>query len=209
MNAATSNASTIIKKLEDLINTLLRYDPHSLQQMVGFSGKVLLIDVQGFSYHIAFTPTATGVKLELLEEDNTFDVKITGSAMALLSLMISSQDEQTVFPKDLEVKGDIHLAQRLQSVIKQLNIEWEELFAEYMGDTLARKLMLFVRDGKQRVTETRQRLQRNTSEYLRFEQEVLPDQLLIDEFIQGVDQLRNDVERLKLRIERLSKLSTE
>ena len=43
------------------------------------------------------------------------------------------------------------------------------------------------------------------SEYLRYEKEALLDKLELDEFIQTVDKLRNDVERLQKRVERLGK----
>jgi ubiquinone biosynthesis protein UbiJ len=45
----------------------------------------------------------------------------------------------------------------------------------------------------------------NLSEYLRFEIELLPDRLLVNEFNNGVDAVRDDTERLQQRIARLDK----
>ena len=43
------------------------------------------------------------------------------------------------------------------------------------------------------------------SEYLRYEKEALLDQSELDEFNHAVDKVRNDVERLQKRVERLGK----
>ena len=49
---------------------------------------------------------------------------------------------------------------------------------------------------------------KNLSEYLKFEVEMLPDELLIDEFLKEVDSIRNDVERVSQRIDNCSLLIT-
>ena len=43
------------------------------------------------------------------------------------------------------------------------------------------------------------------SEYLRYEKEALLDKSEVDEFNQAVDNIRDDVERLQKRLERLEK----
>jgi ubiquinone biosynthesis protein UbiJ len=45
------------------------------------------------------------------------------------------------------------------------------------------------------------------SEYLRYERKTLLDKSELDEFNHAVDKIRNDVERLQKRIERLGKES--
>jgi ubiquinone biosynthesis protein UbiJ len=46
------------------------------------------------------------------------------------------------------------------------------------------------------------------SEYLRYEKNILPDKDEVEEYIAAVDVLRNDAERLQLRMARLQKIIT-
>ena len=55
--------------------------------------------------------------------------------------------------------------------------------------------------------DSKKTLELDVSEYLRYEKEILPDQLEIDEFTSLVDKLRNDVDRLKLRIDKITRIS--
>jgi len=50
-------------------------------------------------------------------------------------------------------------------------------------------------------------LRNNTGEYLLYESDLVPDRQQVYEFNREVDSLRNDVERLKLRMSRLYKVA--
>ncbi|MDX1518967.1 MAG: sterol-binding protein, partial [Gammaproteobacteria bacterium] len=72
-------------------------------------------------------------------------------------------------------------------------------------DTAARKLGNLIRANRKWLRETRVNVMADISEYLRFEIEMLPDRLLVDEFNNAVDELRDDTERLQQRVDRLEK----
>ncbi len=191
----------LINKLESVVNRLLGYDPEILSEIAEYSGKTILVDIDGMNIRLAIKPNALGLQF-LLNKEVDADVVIKGKPISLLSLL-RNKDGQSTFPSDLELKGDINLAQRFQNTLKRLDIDWEEIISEYVGDTVARKATLFFKDAKANINNFRDSFKRNSSDYLRFETGILPDQLLVNEFVNDVDEIRNEVELLKLRFERL------
>lgn len=191
----------LIKKIETVINRLLEYDPEIANEIAGYSGKIILVDIDGIQVQLAIKPTSAGLEL-FFNKDVEADVVIKGKPLSLLSLLTNKQGN-SVFPNDLELKGDINLAQRFQNTLKRLDIDWEEILSEYVGDTVARRATLLFNDVKANLFNFKESFKQSSSDYLRFETEMLPDQLLVDEFINDVDQIRNEAELLKLRVERL------
>ncbi|OGT84016.1 MAG: hypothetical protein A3G96_03140 [Gammaproteobacteria bacterium RIFCSPLOWO2_12_FULL_52_10] len=105
----------------------------------------------------------------------------------------------------MEVSGDVGLAQRFQKIVKDLDLDWEEHLSHWFGDTLAHKLGNAVRGSVQFAKATKRTLELDVSEYLRYEKEVLPEISEVNDYITAIDVLRDDVERLKLRIDKLAR----
>lgn len=105
----------------------------------------------------------------------------------------------------MEINGDVGLAQEFLSILKTLDIDWEELASQWIGDLPAHKLGNLFRTTRKFAKEIRQTIGLDISEYLRYEKEILPEQEEIDEYISAVDVIRNDSERLKQRIIRLQR----
>ena len=193
----------ILKRLEKLIANLINFDPDSKARLSALAGKSVSIRIKKIDQQIHFTINQDGIEFLSDADEFTADVIITGTPLSLIGLINSEQNSQG-FPKDLEIKGDINLAQKIQNLMRDLDIDWEEIFSTYIGDTAARKVLRMWQQGGRLFSDNRRRFGENLSEYLRFESSLLPDDLLVDEFTRGVDELRHDVERLKQRIDRLT-----
>jgi len=121
----------------------------------------------------------------------------------MIAYLVSTKTNSDSFAGKLEIIGDVGLAQQFQSIMKNIDLDWEEYLSHWLGDTMAHKLGNFLRDSIKFVSETRKTLALDVSEYLQYEKEVLPDHSEIVEFSDNVDELRNDIERLKVRIGKL------
>lgn len=128
----------------------------------------------------------------------TVDLVITATPSALLEMAQTKR----AGPK-ISISGNAHLAQTLQQAMSALNIDWEGLLAEHIGDLAARQAgTLFdkLKHFAQRFTST---ALSDTADYLVDEQELLPSKPEVEQFYKNVTTLRYDTDRLEARVRRL------
>ena len=77
---------------------------------------------------------------------------------------------------------------------------------EFFGDTVAFQISRFLRKASNSSLSIVEKIMSDISEYLRFEVEMLPDELLINEFNNEVDYLRNETELISKRINKLNNI---
>jgi len=190
----------ILDSAEKMVNKVLSLDEEILASLEKLAGKVFEIDVLNTDIRIFILPTGEGISLASEYEGNA-DVAIKGRPSALLGMITAEK----IGAGDIEINGNVGLAQQFQSILKNMEIDWEEYLSHFVGDITAHNVGNFLRGVSRFAMATGKTIGLDISEYLRYEKEVLLDKLELDEFIQTVDKLRNDVERLQKRVERLEK----
>jgi ubiquinone biosynthesis protein UbiJ len=191
-----------VKNLEVLVNRLLSMDEEGRAALCGLAGSTMSVVLDDTRYRLFLRITDEGLELHDDPEPEA-DVTIRGTPAAFLGFV---RGEKAAAGGSIDISGDVALAQEFQAVLKNLELDWEESLSGLIGDTLARKAGNLIRGTARFMAQTRRTLEADISEYLRYETEVLPDRAEIDEFNSAVDTLRNDVERLKIRIARLQQV---
>jgi len=187
-----------LHSLQLLVNRVLALDEEAHAALAGLAGRTLLVELADTRWRCGVVLTSAGV--ELFEEPPAEpDVTIRGAPAAFIALVRGG----TGTARRIDISGDVTVAQEVQAILKNLDPDWEEPLSGWVGDTLARKTGNLVRDARRFLSQTSRTLEADISEYLRYEKEVLPDRTEIEEFSAAVDTLRNDAERLKIRIARL------
>ena len=103
----------------------------------------------------------------------------------------------------IRVEGDRELALALAQVLAMTEWDAEELLSRLLGDVAAHRIMR-VWHGRQDVSRDRwQRLAESVGEYIQYEGRWIVARPTLDGFNRDVDVLRDDVERLEKRIQRL------
>ena len=193
-----------MKPLERLVNRLLSLDRETLDELAGLSGKVVQVEL------INTTQPVVSLKIEehgiQVDTDyaGTGDVLIRGTPLDLLVYMRSSGESRAAVTGNMEIKGDLGLAQDFQRLLHRLEIDWEEQAARLVGDTLARKASNIARAGVDFLRQLKNKIEMDLSEYALYETEVLPDRDEVERFNNSVDVLSDDLERLKQRYYRIS-----
>ena len=190
----------ILDSAEKMVNKVLLLDEETLASLAILAGKVFEIDVLNTDIRIFILPSGEGITLAS-EYEGKADVAIKGRPSALLGMITAEK----VGAGDIEINGNVGLAQKFQSILKNMDVDWEEYLSHFVGDINAHNVGNFLRGVSRFAMATGKTIGMDISEYLRYEKEALLDKLELDEFIQTVDKLRNDVERLQKRVERLGK----
>ena len=190
--------------LETLLNQALRLDPTSLHALSKLSGKIIRIEVSGMSLVFILFIDDQGITV-LSNYDGEVDVRICGAPFTLLRLLLQNETTLSDSP-DVTINGEIGTALQWFSILKELDIDWEEQLAQGLGDVPAHQLSTLFRQCQNYTRERLNTLQLNMSEYLQEESRHLPVHAEIEVFLDAVDTLRDDVERLAQKVQRLEKV---
>jgi ubiquinone biosynthesis protein UbiJ len=191
--------------LETTINRILSMDDESRLELVKYAGRVIVVELTNTQQVFNITIIPTGISLE--EPSVNPDIIIRGTPGNLLAYFMAMKRDEPGKSGTIEIAGNIALAQKILAIISNLDPEWEEELSRWVGDSVAHGTGNTIRSVMKQAVHAATTLRNNTGEYLLYESDLVPDRQQVYEFNREVDSLRNDVERLKLRMSRLYKVA--
>jgi ubiquinone biosynthesis protein UbiJ len=191
----------VLAGLEITLNRYLSLDPETQSRLAGMTGKLIAVELRGMGITLYMAPHSGGIQL-LREYDGSADAVISGTPVALARVGIG-EERGLLFAGEVEIRGDVTLGQRFESVLRELDIDWEEQLSRLVGDAAAHQIGNLVRDALQWGAKSMDTLGSDLTEYLQEESRQLPQRDEVNKFLAAVDVLRNDVERLEARVKRL------
>ena len=100
---------------------------------------------------------------------------------------------------NVEIKGNIEIANAFAELCRNLSIDWEAMLAKVVGDGLAYAAGSTLRNVALQSSQCKTKLQLDLDEYLHHEARIFPTRCEIDNFLDKVDTLRHDVDRLSAK----------
>ena len=194
----------LLAVVELALNRYLALDPEGAAAFTPLTGRIIAIELTGFGTRITVIPGERGLQL-FGRYDAEPDCVIQGSPLALARLGMAADKETPLVSGDVTLSGDTALAHAFSTALARLNVDWEEQLARVIGDPFARQVGNRVRDAEHWTQRTSATLTANLSEYLQEERRLLPTRYEVEAFLQQVDTLRDDVERLAARLDHLAK----
>lgn len=166
-----------------------------LQRQSGKVIKILISDLR-----LQFNIIIEAHKLVILSDyDGQVDASISARGLNLLALMTAAQPDF----KQSNVSGDVRLLQYLTELLKLLITDWEEYLANLIGDIPTRQLANFTQAGYVYTKTRKDNFELNLADYLQEELQYLPNRIEVEYLLNAIDQLRDDAERLALRLQKL------
>jgi ubiquinone biosynthesis accessory factor UbiJ len=193
----------LIATLETALNRYLALDNNKEDLLIPLKGKIIALTIQPFNETLYLCPSSDSIQI-IDQITGQPDTTISGSLWALGLMGISAKPMRSVFSGEISIEGDIHVGKQFQELFKKLDIDFESLLAQYAGADMASRLSEFFRSGQEWGKETIETFKLNTSEFLQEETRDLPTKPEIDIFYKQVDGLRNHLDRLNSRVERLA-----
>lgn len=189
--------------LERVLNHCLSLDPYAGPNLESLQGKAIELALadSGLSMSVRFL--ATGVRVESTSIDFEPDARISGTLPALIKMATEIQQTPPGFGSSVSVTGDIEVVQNLATLLRELDIDWEEQLARWIGDSAAHGFGLVLRAFHGWGRQTSHVLWMDVGEYLSEETRMLPHADEVTTYLERVDEIRDDVERLSARIARL------
>ena len=163
--------------------------------------------LNGKYIYIILNNTSTTIFIEIF--DNTFklrenidhhpDLTLQGSPIAFLNYI---NDLKVV--NSIQITGNIEIAEDFSNLMSKLNIDWEQLIADYTNDDIAFYTSKFINFLKNKKSEIENSFVRNTKEYFRDETDIIPSKDEINKHINDIDNLRNKIEVLEAKFKKLN-----
>ena len=190
--------------LERLIDGALDLDPETRSALAGLSGKVVDVELSGAG---SLRVRIDDERVHIGPRDDAADADVTlrGAPLSLLRFAFAGDREAQILGEEVSLQGDIALATRLQQIAGRLDIDFEEAFARHLGDAPAHELVRAMRGFGGWLSGTGSALLEDASEFLRHEAAITPRRVEVDRFVNDVDDLRDDAERLEARVARLER----
>ena len=203
-----SAQSALVAGLQAAVKNFLELDPELAEGIAELEGAVLEVHVQGIDRRFQLHATNTGVAVVPVDDGlhacvAAPDVTISGPPFTLLRLLGSLDSVDGVLPADVSISGELQLVQKLTRLAKRANIDWEEPLSSLFGDPIAHELGRGIRGFASWARLATQTLAADMGEYLREERRLSPVRLEVEDFSSRVDAIRDDVERLAVRVARL------
>jgi ubiquinone biosynthesis protein UbiJ len=199
-------ASAFSAILEDGCNRVLRLDANTLRNLGDLSGKVFCLRVNREGKgedgpQLYFFPSEGGFQVRHQYQGETH-VTITGNPPAFLKLVMGEFTPTLVGSGQMQITGDLELGQRFQTLLKKIDIDWEQELSKYTGDIFARKAGFAARRFRKWTRHAADTMREDFKEVMTEELRVAARQEAVDEFMSGIDRLRADVDRLEKRFGR-------
>ncbi len=195
--------------LEGAINRILSLDPESVAALEPLVGKTVVLRLVGSPVELHLLVESHGVAVTsapmntpVLSEPSA-DVIIEGTPLAVLRMLSQDMSNENLAGSGVAITGDVAVMQNIKRAADRLHIDWEEHLATLVGDTPAHQLMRIGAGFYAWAGERGRSFTQDLSEYLRDESALVPTREDIERYLTDVDVIRDDTERLSVRIERL------
>jgi ubiquinone biosynthesis protein UbiJ len=185
--------------LEKTLNNYLLLDPETLKRLSQLNGKTIQLELQDLGLNLFFLPQKQGLAVSV--EQQCADTVIKSTLVNLICANFAN--DHATRARHLSIEGDMELGQTLYNILQTMEIDWEEQLSRFTGDIFAHQTGNLIRGVKVWFNAAKTSLQQTCGEYLQEEVHYTPPPEEVRDFLGEVDYLRDDVERLAARIDRL------
>jgi ubiquinone biosynthesis protein UbiJ len=204
MSRAPRIPEAALSLLEGTINRYLALDPEGAGRLAALQGRLICIELSGFGTRLYLIPGTNRVQIFGHYEAKP-DCVLRGTPLALANMGLTRHKEGPLFSGEVQVEGDTDLAQQFGDLLGGLEVDWEEQLSRLVGDPIAHQVGQRIRAAGRWGRHSRETLAADLTEYLQEEARILPTRYEVQEFLDAVDGLRDDGERLAARVERLAR----
>lgn len=188
----------LLKPLESLLNRNIAGSSRARGLLARIAGRSLELRLAATPLKLRFVAGADSVSLSM-DGDTPADATIEGSPFTFARLAMGNP-MQTIRAGGAQVTGDGEIAQGFQQLFEAAQPDFEEELSRLTGDVAAHHLANLARDAVDFGRRARETFMQNVAEYVTEESRDVPLRAEVEEFVAGVDGLREATDRLEARI---------
>lgn len=176
-------------------------NPEAKVEFAALEGHTVVVELTDLGLSLLLRPGTDGLRVEHAGTGGEADAVISGRSFDLLRL--SRESGARGAGGKVDIRGDAELGQKFRDVLREVRPDPEERLARLVGDVPAHEIGRLLRGLAAFGQDVLQRSGDMLAEYLHHESRDLPTRTEVDEFITGVDEVRDAVERAEARFRRI------
>ena len=184
--------------LELAINSALKYDPATMQELSTLEGQVLLVDCTSPAIRIAIQISQQQITLHSGWEDEAA-ITLQGSLIALAKMAANASDTSSFAGTGVQLSGNLETLHKLHKILSQLDINWEGALADIIGDIPAYMVGSALRKSADIAKQNKQRVTSALTEVAQEEIQIVPSRNGFEQFKKEVREMASDTDRLMAR----------
>ncbi|MCW9047845.1 MAG: SCP2 sterol-binding domain-containing protein [Gammaproteobacteria bacterium] len=186
--------------LESALNQYLSLDPLALSRFSSLEGKIVAIEIKGLNKTLCLFPSVDGFMV-LSDFDGEADTTISGTPLALVKMGLAKDPKDVLFSGEIVITGDTAVANKFNRLLSQLDIDWEEMLAQNIGDIAAHKIGNLFNSANNWLSRSLNSVAFDSAEYIQEEVKLSPSNAELRQFVNKVDGLREATDRLAAKIQ--------
>jgi ubiquinone biosynthesis protein UbiJ len=190
--------SSLLRPAAAVINHLLAQEPWAQAKLIAHRDKTACIDAGVARLML----TVTGDGFLKNADDNAVPAVTIHLKLSDLPLILANRERAVSF---VRIEGDADFANAISQLSQSLRWDAEEDLGKVVGDIAATRIVSGAKSIAAAAQTTQKQLAENVAEYFLEEQPMLIRPHVMSEFSSEVVKLRDDLERLSKRIEKLER----
>ena len=187
--------------LEELLNRALALDDASAQRLTALEGRRIELHLQAPKLAMAIEVADGRMKVGPANAAVEPDLSLRATLGALLSQALPGASASPV--GQIRINGDAELAQHVQRLLRDFSPDLDAALARVFGDVIGVQMARALRSAFDVGKRGASQLARDGADYLVEERRDIASRVDQEQFFDEVDTLRDDVERMAARVDRL------
>lgn len=191
----------LIGLIENAGKSILATDPDTLEALAEMEGQVIAFEIRQLDKTIYLRPMTDGIEVELAS-DLKANVSFSAKPEVFLRLAKDGLDSADYAPGELEINGDALLGQKFAKALSNINIDWEELLSQHIGDVSARLVSKELQNIFNWTNKQSSLAQQDLSDFLFDRAQLLANPDDVSAFMAEVDTLVSQAERFAAKLKK-------
>ena len=186
---------------ELILNRALDYDPSAKNKLKDLHGQVLIIESTSPAFSLAIEISDAGL---ILHNDWSEEsaVKVNGTLVSMIGVALDG-NSASLSSSDITVSGNLDTLNKINSIMSNLDVDWEAALAEIIGDVPAHILGKTIRATRHAKTEFFNRASSGLVDVAQEEFKLMPSTNEFEIAGSQIRKLSSDVDRLSIKISRV------
>jgi ubiquinone biosynthesis protein UbiJ len=181
--------------------------PRAATLLAELQGRRLEIEVAGTPWNLVLEARGGTLTMQQVPAGGgapggAADARIRGTPLSLLALA-GSEPRSVIQRGDVRIDGDAAVAERFRELLGHLRPDLEAVLSRLLGRSLAHVVVRTARDASGWARASAWTGAQNLAEYLAHERQALVSRAEAEQFLHGVDCLREQLDRADARVHAL------